>query len=101
MFLRFNASHKSIVAFEDIELARFSVVTGKNGSGKTHLLQAIQEGKILVQSDDTGQLSPSDIRFYDWSSLIPNDPGMANSDQYQNEKKGIFDQLNTVRTQQN
>lgn len=101
MLLRFNESHKSIVAFENIELPRFSVITGKNGSGKTHLLQAIQEGKILVQSDGIGQLSPSDIRFYDWSSLIPNDPGMANSDHYQNEKKSIFDQLNLARTQQN
>jgi ABC-type branched-subunit amino acid transport system ATPase component len=101
MFLRFNSGHLSITAFPEIELPSFTIVTGRNGSGKTHLLRAIESQKILIQSNEVGQLNTGDIRFYDWSSLTPNDPGVANPDQFQNEKKGIFDQLNTLRSQQN
>jgi predicted ATPase len=41
-----KAKHKSISPPCEFELPEFSVLTGKNGSGKTHLLEAIADRKL-------------------------------------------------------
>ncbi len=44
-------AYKSIEAIaEPIELPRFAVLTGRNGAGKTHLLQGIADGTIVLSS---------------------------------------------------
>ncbi len=35
--------------FNEIELPDFTVLTGKNGSGKSHLLQAIEQNKVVIE----------------------------------------------------
>ncbi|WP_346320318.1 AAA family ATPase [Chitinophaga sp. YIM B06452] len=45
MKIKFTGKHKSISGFESEELHPFTVITGKNGSGKTQLLEAIQLSK--------------------------------------------------------
>ena len=64
-------------------------------------LRAIESHKIYVEADGIGQLAQADIRFHDWNSLSPNDPGAGIPDQIQAEKKSVFDQLNTCRSQYN
>ena len=57
MLLKYYQSHKSIEnAFKDITLPDFVVLTGKNGSGKTHLLTGIKEGKFLVEGLETREI---------------------------------------------
>ena len=46
MHLSFRQRHLSISAFPDIELPPFTVIVGLNGSGKSHLLQAIANGHV-------------------------------------------------------
>lgn len=46
MKLSFKQSHLSISAFPDIDLPAFTVIVGLNGSGKSHLLQAIANGCV-------------------------------------------------------
>lgn len=48
--LTFKKVHKSIQSFESQSLPKFSIITGVNGSGKTHLLTAIAEGAIAIDS---------------------------------------------------
>ena len=54
MKLSFAQPHKSIQDFNSIELPDFTVLTGVNGSGKTHLLEAIKDNhcRIQVQGKD-------------------------------------------------
>jgi AAA15 family ATPase/GTPase len=54
--LQFIQPHNSIKAFEDCELPDFSIITGVNGSGKTHLLEAIQHGHIKIQEFNKNQV---------------------------------------------
>lgn len=71
--LSFQTSHKSIKSFPDIELPKFVVLTGRNGSGKTHLLTAIKTGKIkstLVSDVDV------DVKMFDSSTIVPSDTGV-------------------------
>lgn len=46
MHLKFERRHLSIVAFPEITLPQMTIVVGLNGTGKSHLLQAIQNGSI-------------------------------------------------------
>ena len=46
MQIQFNQQHISIERFNSIELANFTVLTGVNGSGKSHLLSAIEQKKV-------------------------------------------------------
>jgi len=49
MIIKFKQNHISIENFNQIELADFTVLTGINGSGKSHLLSAINEKKVIFQ----------------------------------------------------
>lgn len=65
MQLKFLSRHKSIDTFSDVLVEDFSVFTWKNGSGKTHLLSSIKEGK--VQIDD---ISPTQISYFNFQSFL-------------------------------
>lgn len=49
MKLRFKSKYLSIDTFETIEMPEFIVLTGVNGSGKSHLIQAIVNQKVVVE----------------------------------------------------
>lgn len=50
MRIKFVQKHKSLTNFSEADIKLFSVFLGVNGSGKTHLLKALQEG--FVQADN-------------------------------------------------
>ena len=49
MKISFAKKHKSIGPFEPIALPDFAILTGVNGSGKSHLLEAISNGSATVE----------------------------------------------------
>jgi ABC-type uncharacterized transport system ATPase component len=69
MKLTFQHEHKSIKGLEAIDLPDFTVLTGLNGSGKSHLLEAIEERKITIEGvndpANTGQI----VRR-DWTTIF-------------------------------
>lgn len=70
MKLWFVAPFLSIKEFPNTELPPFTLVTGVNGVGKTHLLRSIAGGSIGM----SGVSVPgAEIRHYDWNNLAPND----------------------------
>lgn len=50
MKLTFKQNHISITKFNSIELSDFTVLTGVNGSGKSHLLSAIEQRKCTLSN---------------------------------------------------
>jgi predicted ATPase len=66
MKLTFSQQHKSIKNLPEFKLPAFSVITGANGSGKTHLLEAIQNGNVSV--DDLSR-SEGEIKYFTWSNF--------------------------------
>ncbi|SDJ73278.1 AAA domain-containing protein, putative AbiEii toxin, Type IV TA system [Ferrimonas sediminum] len=90
--LSFKMVHKSIVSLSDTSLPELVVLTGRNGSGKTHLLEAINEGKIqssLVTNHQT------DVLLFDWNSIIPKDTGIFHPSQHQTQRSNWFQQIRT------
>lgn len=71
--LRWLKNHLSIGQFNSYELPDFSIITGLNGSGKTHLLNAIQNGAVqIVGQGSDMSLTTSEISYYNFNSLSPN-----------------------------
>ena len=72
MKLTFAKPYMSIQQFEKIELPDFTILTGRNGSGKTHLLKAIDLGHCQVEGMSKHQLkyfSGADFKLGDQKSL--------------------------------
>lgn len=60
MMIVFRESHLSIDQFDPIEIADFTILTGVNGSGKSHLLDAISKKKVIIEGL---QGSPKIVKF--------------------------------------
>ncbi|CAD5984007.1 AAA family ATPase [Planktothrix agardhii 1029] len=92
MKLTFVKPHKSITSLPSTELSDFAVITGVNGAGKTHLVEAIDNGSIQV--DDiaiNNQTRP--IRLFNWLNLVPNDTGAFYPYQITQERSALWNEI--------
>lgn len=69
MKIHIYKAHKSIPAGVSFELPNFSVITGKNGSGKSHLLEAMANSQASTVSDQGTSLAR--ILFIGFGGLNP------------------------------
>jgi hypothetical protein len=83
MLLTFEFPYDSIVQFPTVELPDFTLVTGLNGAGKTHLMKGILAGAIKV---DIAPTIENDVRYFDWTNLVPNDAGQIQTTQLYSER---------------
>lgn len=90
--IAFNTVHKSIVGLAETNLPKFVVLTGKNGSGKTHLLEAISKGRV---SSTIAPNFQADILLFDWNTIIPRDTGVFSPSQHQTQRADWFQQIRT------
>lgn len=89
MKLSFIRPYLSIKNFKDIDnLPDFVLITGVNGVGKSHLLEAIQGGAIACDKFQARQISS-----YTWSNLELPDAQLVSSQQIQTQRKGELDQI--------
>ena len=61
---------KSIHVIQDFEIPDFVVLTGKNGSGKSHLMEAMTHPEMCVVYDDEGKWL-SQIKYIPFNGLNP------------------------------
>jgi len=88
--LSFGSIYKSITSLPSIDLPAFVVLTGRNGSGKTHLLEGLRDGKVrssLVSNVQT------DVILYDWNTIIPKDTGIFHTHQHLTQRSNWFTQI--------
>ena len=64
MKLRLSHVHRSIERLNNIEINDFAIITGLNGTGKTHLLHAIEEGAIQIEG-----IPSSEIVYYNYNDF--------------------------------
>lgn len=70
--IKFLRPYKSITSLPDIELPDIAVITGANGSGKSHFMKALASG--YVSSSETSE-SRKHISLFDWNTIVPADNG--------------------------
>ena len=94
--LTFSDVHKSITSLSSTVLPQFAVLTGRNGSGKTHLLTAIRDGKVR------SSIAPdfaAEVRFFDWGTIVPKDNGIFDPWQEQSRFSQWFAHVQNHRQQ--
>ena len=92
MHIIINADHKSIKAGAEFDLPDFTVLTGKNGSGKSHLLEVISthgESAIL-----DGERTLSTIKYIKFNELNPQFQEDISEDDVKNSWRNAWNQLN-------
>ena len=92
MKLSLIRSYKSINSFPEIELPNFVVLTGINGAGKSHLLEAIENGSVQIDNIAIDRQTRP-IRRFDWTNLIPRDAGAFAPYQITQERYGLWNQI--------
>lgn len=70
MKVSIKKNHKSIHIIQDFELPDFVVLTGKNGSGKSHLMEAMTLPDRCLVFDDEGR-KLSQIKYIPFNGLNP------------------------------
>ena len=70
--LAFQRPYKSIVHINGIDLPDIAIITGANGSGKSHLLQAISLGCVSTSATTDFR---REVSRFDWNTIVPNDNG--------------------------
>ena len=64
--IELSHAHKSIRSFDAIELPDFAILIGRNGVGKTHLLEALDNGAVAAAG-----IQASEVEMYDFASFSP------------------------------
>lgn len=88
--LKFRLTYKSITSFSTVKVPDFCLVTGKNGSGKSHLLEAIEKGAIETSATKKPN---EEIARFDGESIIPKDTGNYSPAQALQEQFQRFTQI--------
>ena len=84
--LHFSTPYLSVKPFEPIDLPTFTLITGLNGCGKTHFLEAIARGNIAVAGITNRD---NDIRSFTWASFVPQAEGLFEGHALQSEHQEI------------
>jgi len=96
MHLTFRSTFLSVKQFPEIDLPPFVLITGLNGTGKSHVLKAIKEGNI---SCDVTSNPKEEIRLHDWQTLMPQDAGTYDGRTWMQQRSGVRDHvINQART---
>jgi energy-coupling factor transporter ATP-binding protein EcfA2 len=98
--ITFGSSYLSIHSLPSVELPDFCLITGVNGAGKSHFLQALQAGNLRADcAPNQAPQNQTEIRLFDWNSLVPQDTGVFMSENLRNERVEAYNHLNGVRAQ--
>jgi energy-coupling factor transporter ATP-binding protein EcfA2 len=77
------------------EFRDFNIITGINGSGKTHFLKAISNEFIAISIDDE-KISPKDIKFFDYETFKLKNQQSATPNLLQQEEQKVHNSLSSL-----
>ncbi|MEJ8569286.1 AAA family ATPase [Elongatibacter sediminis] len=86
MKLSLHASYRSLDTLAAVDLPPFTVLTGVNGAGKTHLLEAIRDGHLLVEADEKIERI---VHFDAGSFRLEKEPAIT-AHQLESEREGAW-----------
>lgn len=71
MHIKILDHYKSLIAGKEVDLPDFCVLTGKNGSGKSHFLEAISTNNYADVVIDNKKISNNEVRYIPFNALNP------------------------------
>lgn len=96
MRIKITKNHKSISGELDFELPMFTVLTGENGSGKTHLFEAIgnkENGQVFI-----GNNALKSISYIPFGGLNPQIDQQCDPSQISQKVKQVWNEIVTAKT---
>ena len=93
MKLKFKRPYLSILTLPEMTLPPFTLITGLNGSGKTHLLKAIADGAVRIEGMAS---SAQNVRYFDWNTLTPQNEKVFTSAELAQEREDILRQFDVA-----
>jgi energy-coupling factor transporter ATP-binding protein EcfA2 len=90
--------YKSISSFPPMDLPDFVVLTGVNGAGKSHFLQALELGYLRID-EVAHNPHTRNIRRFEWSNMVPNDSGAFSGFQAKQERSQMWGSLSSLAAQ--
>lgn len=90
--IRINQDYKSIRKQDCFELPDFCILTGKNGSGKSHLLEAMANVGVSNVSQDNEYRQR--LKYVPFGGLTPQVKSDCSHMQLINERKNVWNNLN-------
>ncbi len=101
MKVSIRKSYKSIHVLQDFELPDFVVLTGKNGSGKSHLMEAMTLPDRCHVFDDEGK-QLSQIKYIQFNGLNPHVDELCEYTGLTNNRKQVWNSIkNYIRDFEN
>lgn len=99
MHLRVDREFKSLKpgAIELVELPMFSIITGVNGAGKSHLLEGMQQSAVVF--DDFGALGVEEVKYFGLGQLTAAAQGGANPAAFREPWAQLHTQWQALRSQ--
>ena len=91
MILKHVENWLSISEFDEIELPALTILTGLNGSGKTHLLRSIKWGKTLLD-----EINTEDIVGFDYNSFIVNNDRNTSHSEIERKRENTYDNVQKI-----
>lgn len=85
MRLVFKSKHLSINKFNPVDLPDLTIITGVNGAGKTHLLDAIKDGHIVIEG-----LEDEKPIYFDYRNFYLEDEAPFNAYQIASERESAW-----------
>lgn len=77
MLLKYKEDHISIKSFNSVKIEDLTILTGLNGSEKTHFLDALQKGLVELDGFDK-----SEMIYYNYSDFTILSHGHQNDQLY-------------------
>ncbi|KAA6323869.1 Vitamin B12 import ATP-binding protein BtuD [termite gut metagenome] len=96
MELKFKQEFKSISTFNTIELTDFSILTGYNGSGKSHLLESIVNGSSQIDN-----IAMNEVVLFDYKTFYLENEPIINNQQLNQEKLNVWQKFNNQTNSRN
>ncbi len=90
MKVKFFSKYKSITEFKEVEFKNFTVLTGVNGSGKTHLLEAIKDKKVRIE----GYVNSNRIVLFNYENFKLENENKFTAYQIQQDKINAWNWFN-------
>lgn len=97
MKLNLQTTYQSLTTLNADELPNFTIITGPNGSGKTHVLRGIENGSILI--DGVSKNVGAQARFFDSNSIVPASAGTFSSQTLRQMRSTTLGQLANFQNQ--
>ena len=89
MHLKYQSQFLSISEFNTVEIPNFVVLTGINGSGKTHLLQAIHQNHVTIEG-----LNNPNIVLFNYETFKLENETTFNGHQLASERESAWEFYN-------